>query len=130
MALKYVVKKTVFGFDQTKTPKYVARPLPAGTVGYPALCDQVAKVGALASRSMVILVLESLFEVLEENLTNHLSVKLGDFGTLRPSFSSKCQNEENEVNADVLCHRKIIFTPGADFKRVLSNVCVRKSEQR
>ncbi|KKB55101.1 HU family DNA-binding protein [Parabacteroides gordonii] len=130
MALKYVVKKTVFGFDQTKTPKYVARPLPAGTVGYPALCDQVAKVGALASRSMVILVLESLFEVLEENLTNHLSVKLGNFGTLRPSFSSKCQNEENEVNADVLCHRKIIFTPGADFKRVLSNVSVRKSEQR
>ena len=130
MALKYVVKKTVFGFDQTKTPKYVARPLPAGTVGYPALCDQVAKVGVLPSRSMVKLVLESLFDVLEENLTNHLSVKLGDFGTLRPSFSSKCQNEENEVNADVLCHRKIIFTPGADFKRVLSNVSVRKSEQR
>ncbi len=96
MALKYVVKKTVFGFDKTKTPKYVARPLPAGTVGYPALCDQVAKVGVLASRSMVKLVLESLFDVLEENLTNHLSVKLGDFGTLRPSFSSKCQNEENE----------------------------------
>ena len=130
MALKYVVKKTVFGFDQTKTPKYVARPLPAGTVGYPALCDQVAKVGVLASRSMVKLVLESLFDVLEENLTNHLSVKLGDFGMLRPSFSSKCQNEENEVNADVLYHRKIIFTPGADFKRVLSNVSVRKSEQR
>ena len=130
MALKYVVKKTVFGFDQTKTPKYVARPLPAGTVGYPALCDQVAKVGVLPSRSMVKLVLESLFDVLEENLTNHLSVKLGDFGTLRPSFSSKCQNEENEVNADVLCHRKIIFTPSADFKRVLSNVNVRKSEQR
>ncbi|KKB52143.1 hypothetical protein HMPREF1212_00284 [Parabacteroides sp. HGS0025] len=130
MALKYVVKKTVFGFDQTKTPKYVARPLPAGTVGYPALCDQVAKVGVLASRSMVKLVLESLFDVLEENLTNHLSVKLGDFGTLRPSFSSKCQNEENEVNADVLCHRKIVFTPSSDFKRVLGNVSVRKSEQR
>ena len=130
MALKYVVKKTVFGFDQTKTPKYVARPVPAGTVGNPALCDQVAKVGVLPSRSMVKLVLESLFDVLEENLTNHLSVKLGDFGTLRPSFSSKCQSEENEVNADVLCHRKIIFTPGTDFKRVLSNVSVRKSEQR
>ena len=130
MGLKYVVKKTVFGFDQTKTPKYVARPLPAGTVGYPALCDQVAKVGVLASRSMVKLVLESLFDVLEENLTNHLSVKLGDFGTLRPSFSSKCQNEENEVNADVLCHRKIVFTPSSDFKRVLGNVSVRKSEQR
>lgn len=47
MALKYVVKKTVFGFDQTKTPKYVARPVPAGTVGYSALCDQVTQVGAL-----------------------------------------------------------------------------------
>ena len=64
MALKYVVKKTVFGFDQTKTPKYVARPVPAGTVGYSALCDQVTRVGALASRSMVVLALESLFDVL------------------------------------------------------------------
>ena len=35
MALKYVVKKTVFGFDQTRTEKYVARPLLAGTVNYP-----------------------------------------------------------------------------------------------
>ena len=32
MALKYVVKKTVFGFDKTKAVKYVARPLLAGTV--------------------------------------------------------------------------------------------------
>ena len=26
MALKYVVKKTTFGFDDTKAEKYVARP--------------------------------------------------------------------------------------------------------
>ena len=45
MALKYVVKKTVFGFDKTKAAKYVARPLLAGTVDYSALCDQVTKVG-------------------------------------------------------------------------------------
>ena len=42
MALKYVVKKTVFGFDQTKTEKYVARPLLAGTVNYPELYEQAA----------------------------------------------------------------------------------------
>ena len=43
MALKYVVKKTVFGFDKTKAVKYVARPLLAGTVDYSALCDQVTQ---------------------------------------------------------------------------------------
>lgn len=52
MALKYVVKKTVFGFDKTKAVKYVARPLLAGTVDYSALCDQVTKVG-MAPRGVV-----------------------------------------------------------------------------
>ena len=34
MALKYVVKKTTFGFDDTKAEKYVARPFNVVTVSY------------------------------------------------------------------------------------------------
>ena len=127
MGLKYVVKKTVFGFDQTKTPKYVARPLPAGTVGYPALCDQVTKVG-MAPRGVVKMVTDGLIDAIRWNLENHLSVKLGDFGTFRPAFGCKSQENEKDVNAESLRHRKIIFTPGAYFKDMLSDVSIQKFE--
>ena len=44
MALKYVVKKTTFGFDDTKAEKYVARPFNVVNVDFKMLCDQVTKV--------------------------------------------------------------------------------------
>lgn len=127
MGLKYVVKKTVFGFDKTKTPKYVARPLLAGTVNYPALCDQVTKVG-MAPRGIVRMVTDGLIDAIRWNLENHLSVKLGDFGTFRPAFGCKSQENEKDVNAESLRHRKIIFTPGGYFKDMLSDVSIQKFE--
>ena len=38
MALKYVVKKRVFGFDKTKTEKYVAQNVITNTVNFRDLC--------------------------------------------------------------------------------------------
>lgn len=127
MGLKYVVKKTVFGFDESKTAKYVARPLLAGSVSYSALCDQVTKVG-MAPRGVVKMVMDGMIDAIEWNLSNHLSVKLGEFGSLRPAFGCKCQEEEKDVTADVLRHRKIIFTPGAHFKEMLRKVSIQKFE--
>lgn len=127
MALKYVVKKTVFGFDGTKTAKFVARPLLAGTVGYTDFCDQIAKRGMI-SRGVARMVLDVAVDVLEWNMENNFSVKLDDFGTFRPGFGSKTQEAEEKVNADVLRHRKIIFTTGCRFKKMLSGVKIQKCE--
>ena len=126
MALKYVVKKTVFGFDKTKTVKYVARPLLAGTVDYSALCDQVTKVG-MAPRGVVKMVTDGLIDAIMWNLENHLSVKLGDFGSLRPTFGSKSQDEQEGVTAKVLRRRKILFTPGTHFKKILDGISIQKT---
>ena len=126
MALKYVVKKTVFGFDETKTEKYVARPVLAGTVDYSALCDRVTKVSTV-SRGVVMMVMENMFDAIEESLSNHLSVKLGDFGSLRPTFGSKSQDEQQGVTAKVLRRRKILFTPGTHFKKILDGISIQKT---
>ena len=45
MALNYEVKKRVFGFDETKTEKYVAQMKTLGVVGFKDLCDEVSKIG-------------------------------------------------------------------------------------
>lgn len=39
MALNYEVKKRVFGFDETKTEKYVAQMKTLGVVAFRDLCD-------------------------------------------------------------------------------------------
>ena len=50
MALNYEVKKRVFGFDETKTEKYVAQMKTLGVVGFKDLCDEVSKDRHGASR--------------------------------------------------------------------------------
>ena len=41
MAFRYVVKKRVFGFDESKSEKYVAASFSIGEISYDRLCDQV-----------------------------------------------------------------------------------------
>ena len=125
MALKYLVKKTTFGFDKSKTEKYVARPMVMGTVGFANLCDQVTKVG-MAPRGVVKLVIDGVIDALAMNLVNGLSVKLGDFSTFRSSFGCKSQDEAKNVSAETLRHRKIIFTPGELLKNMLHTVSIQK----
>lgn len=125
MALKYVVKKTVFGFDETKTAKYVARPVLAGSVSYSEFCDQVTRLGTV-SRGVVKMVIANMIDVIEQNLSEHRSVKLEEFGSFRPSFSSKSRDEKKNVTAAAVRCRKIIFTPDAKFKKILNNMDLKK----
>ena len=82
----------------------------------------------MAPRGVVKMVTDGLIDAIMWNLENHLSVKLGDFGTFRPAFGSKSQDTEEAVNAEALRHRKIIFTPGSYFKGMLSDVSIQKFE--
>ena len=59
MALNYEVKKKVFGFDQTKTEKYVAQLKTLGIIQFGDLCDEVTKIG-MAPRGVVKMVLDGL----------------------------------------------------------------------
>lgn len=43
MALEYVVTKRVFGFDQSKTEKYVARSVGSGQVRFDKMCAKVSR---------------------------------------------------------------------------------------
>ena len=129
MNLKYVVKKTVFGFDGTKKTRYVGRSLLAGNVSYSILCDQVTKQGLMGAlpHSTVKMVMDAMIDVIGWNLTNHMSVKLHELGSLRPAFRGKSQEAKEDVTAKVLNHRKILFTPTRQFKNVLDEVSLKES---
>ena len=125
MALKYVVKKTTFGFDKEKAEKYVARPFNVVTVDFKMLCDQVTKVG-FVPRGTVRSVLDGLIDSLITYMEIGASVSLGEFGTFRPSFGCKSQDNEKEVTTDSLKNRKIIFTPGSMFKGMIKSISIQK----
>jgi predicted histone-like DNA-binding protein len=137
MALKYVVKKRVFGFDKTKTEKYVAQNVITNTVNFRDLCKEVSMFGMIPEGA-VKHVIDALIDALNTNLNKGLSVQLGDFGCFRPGMNCKSQNEEKDesphlikdvdVDADTVRRVKIVFTPGYKFKDMLDNVSIYKTE--
>ena len=89
MALNYEVKKRVFGFDETKTEKYVAQMKTLGVFAFRDLCDEVSKIG-MAPRGVVKLVLDGLIDTLNMNINKGI---FGTVGGVR-LFSSRHQRQE------------------------------------
>ncbi len=123
MALKYVVTKQVFGFDKSKTEKYVARQVVSGQVSFSRLCTQVGQICG-AHRGTVQLVIAGLVDALINNLDDGKSVQLGEFGTFRPGIRAKAAAAEQDVSAENIYRKRIIFTPGAALKDVINKVSV------
>lgn len=125
MGLKFVVKKKVFGFDETKTEKYVAQNLITNTVNFRDLCKEISMYGMIPEGA-VKHVIDALIDTLNTNLNKGLSVQLGDFGWFRAGIRSKSQNTAEEVDADTIQRAKIVFTPGYKFKDMLDKVSLHK----
>lgn len=127
MAIKYEVKKVVFGFDKTNTEKFVAQTKVLGMVKFDKLCEEVQKV-SMAPRGVVKMVIDGLIDTLNMDLDKGYSVQLGDFGCFRPGLNAKSQAGVNDVDANTVYRRKIIFTSGSYFKDMLNKVTVERLE--
>ena len=127
MAIKYEVKKVVFGFDKTKTEKFVAQAKVLGMVEFKTLCEEVQKV-SMAPRGVVKMVIDGLIDTLNMDLDKGYSVQLGDFGCFRPGLNAKSQTGVKDVDANTVYRRKIIFSSGSYFKEMLNKVTVERLE--
>ena len=128
MALKYVVKKRVFGFDKTKAEKYVAQNVITNTVDFRDLCKEVSMFGMIPEGA-VKHVIDALIDALNTNLNKGLSVQLGDFGCFRPGMNCKSQDAEEKVDADTIQRVKIVFTPGYKFKEMLEKSALKRRKE-
>lgn len=95
MALKYVVKKTTFGFDDTKAEKYVARPFNVVNVDFKMLCDQVTKVG-FVPRGTVKAVLDGLIDSLITYMEIGASVNLGNLELSVPPSDARARKTQRK----------------------------------
>ncbi len=125
MSLKYAVKERVFNFDKSKTVKYVPQPVGDGVIDFPKLCKSVALICG-AHRGQVKLVLDGLLDAMEMYMDDGKTVKLGEFGSLRPTFRSKSDADLDEVNGSNIYQRRIVFTPGQQLKEMLGSMSIEK----
>lgn len=123
MGLQYVVAKRVFGFDKTKTPKYVAKSVGSGELSFDKLCAKVSRILGI-HRKTVDLVAAGLVDIMSEEIDDGKTVRLGDFGLFRPSFVGKCADTEAGVSANNIVRKRILFFPGKAFSEMLGNMSV------
>lgn len=126
MALEYVVTKRVFGFDKTKSEKFVAKSVGSGEVSFEKLCSRVSQICGI-HRATVNLVISGLVDMMSDDIDDGKSVRLGEFGMFRPSIRTKSANSAKEVTAGNIISKRIIFTPGKIFQRTLSDMSVTRS---
>ena len=101
MALEYVVTKRVFGFDDTKTEKYVAKSVRSGQMSFSKTCAKVSRLCGV-HRKVVDLVVSGLVDMMAEDTAEG-------------------------VTASNIVRKRIVFTPGKIFQRTLGEMSVTRA---
>lgn len=125
MSIQYKVVKQIFGFDKSKTPHYLVKPVISGVLPFDKVRSQVTQICGI-HRGTVNVVIDGLLDIMVNNLDMGHSIQLGEFGTLRPGIRAKAQATEEEANAETIYCRKINFTPGRLLKNFLRDASINR----
>jgi predicted histone-like DNA-binding protein len=101
--------------------KYYASPVNAGKFTVKQFAKEIAGRSSL-TRGDIENVLNNFLDELPVFLKIGMSVKLGDFGTIRLSISSAGADTPEQFNAGLIKGAKIIFTPSSEFKESLNDI--------
>jgi predicted histone-like DNA-binding protein len=99
--------------------KLYAAPVSNGIITEDDLKAEIAAISSL-SKGDVSNVIEGVIEVIPKYLRMGKSIRLGDIGTLRRSFSSKGVDSKEEFHVSMIGGEKVIFTPSTELKKQLS----------
>lgn len=72
-------------------------------------------------------VLTSLARKLPIYLKNGFKIQLGSFGRVKLSFSSKGFEKAEDVDSSGITSKRILYTPGSEFKREIEEVSFSKA---
>lgn len=124
MAIRYKKKQITLCFDkENKVEKYVAANVLVGSINYSKLCDEVNQRTGI-HRAMVDVVLKGVQDTMVSFIEEGFSVKLGEFGSFRPAINAESRDNIEDVNANTIIRKKIVFTPGSAFKEMLGSASI------
>jgi len=118
--MKYRVVKRSNPQKKDEVKQY-ASPVNAGRLKIKDLSKDIAARTTL-NRGDIENVLISFVESLPTYLKVGMSVKLGEFGTMRLSLKSEGVEEPKKFDASKIQGVKIIFTPSSELKRSLQDI--------
>lgn len=121
MGLKYRRVKKAFGFDKTKTMKYVVIPERATPVAFEYLCEQIALVSGI-NKGMVRATLYGLVLSMKTFLQQGHTVNVEGLGSFIPSFNAKSSAVEKEANADSIRRMKLRFVPCMELREMMNEI--------
>ena len=119
--MKYRLIQRANPLDASASKKHYATPSYSGKVEKKQIADDLVLISSL-SRGDISSVIENLLDSIPNYLLKGYSVQLGDLGTLRISFSSEGVDNPNDFNVGMIRGRKILFTPGPAFKKILADL--------
>lgn len=121
MGLKYRRIKKVFGFDKTKTEKYVVVPERATPVSFDYLCEEIALVSGV-NEGMVRATLFGLSRSMQTFIQQGHTVQVEGFGSFIPSFNAKSSLVEGEANVDSIRKMKLRFVPCMELREMMNRM--------
>lgn len=120
--MKYKMVAKANPQDRTATKKYYANPVKSGDIDQKAIAKEIASRSSLTAGD-VANVLENFLELLPTHLIDGKSVKLGNLGSFRISFSSEGVETAKDFNAATqIKNIRTLFKPSPDFKRLISEI--------
>jgi predicted histone-like DNA-binding protein len=106
--------------------KWYATPVNDGKIDQKSISMEIVEISSL-SRGDVANVIECLLDTLPKYLLMGKSINLGDFGTLRLSFSSQGVETPEEFHINLISGVKVVFTPSVELKRAIENIKFEKA---
>ena len=100
----------------TATKSFFVTPIWSIIITIRALADEISKSCTLTATA-VVAVLESFLQLLPLFLKNGHSVRLGDFGIFKRSFSAMGQEFKGDVSAKDIANVRILFRPSVQLKK-------------
>jgi predicted histone-like DNA-binding protein len=118
--MKYKLQPRANPQDRTKVKHYAA-PVLDGKITKSMLSKEIVELSSL-SRGDVSNVIESLIDIFPKYLLMGKSIKLGEFGTLRLSFSSEGVEDPADFHVSMISGVRIIFTPSVELRQQLDQI--------
>ena len=119
--MKYKLTQRKNPLHPEQPGKYYASPVNDGKIDQKTISVEIVEISSLA-RGDVANVIECLLDTLPKYLLMGKSVNLGDFGTLRLSFSSEGVEDPADFRTTMISGVKVIFTPSVALKHAIENI--------
>lgn len=119
----YEKKEITLNFKEGKPKAYKLAPVKQQQVTFDKLLDEVSG-SCGVNRSQSKAVIEALIDRMCMFMDFGMPVKLGEFGSFKPTLQSKAKETESDLSTADVKRLKILFYPGKRFKNMLANVSV------